>query len=122
MRATVEKAISFDAAHFLPDYAGKCSNMHGHHWVVKLGVEGEIDNSSGMVIDFTILGKFLKEVEDVFDHHLVNNIVDNPTAENIAIYIRNMYLGRDIDLGSRRGLKYIRVWETEDSMAEVGRE
>ena len=26
---------SFDSAHFLKDYEGKCSNIHGHRWTVE---------------------------------------------------------------------------------------
>lgn len=117
MKATVVKRVSFDAAHYLPHYDGKCKNLHGHHWLVELAVNGTVDRETGMVIDFTILKDFLKrEVVDKFDHHHVNNTITNPTAENIAAYI----LGRWNDQsGYTPKLEFIRVWETEDSYAEV---
>lgn len=47
---------SFDSAHFLKDYDGKCANIHGHRWKVLItaGAE-ELSRQSqtrGMVTDF----------------------------------------------------------------------
>ena len=120
IRATVSKRVSFDAAHFLPGYKGKCANMHGHHWVVELGVSGEVDPDTGMVLDFGELNKFLEEkVVERFDHKLVNDVIENPTAEMIADRISASFaLWRDENC-SVVVLKFVRVWETEDSYAEL---
>ena len=122
MKATVVKRVSFDAAHFLPGYVGKCVNLHGHHWVVELGVSGEVDPDTGMVIDFGELNSFLKEkVIERFDHHLVNDVIENPTAENIAGRIKLSWdLWREENCLAVE-LAFLRVWETEDSYAEVSR-
>lgn len=121
MKATVAKRVSFDAAHYLPNYEGKCKNMHGHHWVVELGVEGEVGVETGMVVDFTHLGDFLRGVKKVVDHGLVNDTIPNPTAENIADWVKQCFLA--YQKGNRNlskvRLAFIRVWETEDSYAEV---
>lgn len=110
----VSRKVSFGAAHFLPNYEGKCRNMHGHTWVVELGVKGLV-SKDGMVIDFTRLSSFLEDnVVEVFDHRLVNDIIPNPTAENIALYIKECCGWIGI-AGCR--LAFIKVWETEDSMA-----
>jgi len=121
MRAVVSKRVSFDAAHFLPGYAGKCANIHGHHWVVELGVKGVVDPDTGMVTDFGELSAFLKEkVVERFDHKLVNDIIENPTAENIAGRIVSFFnVWRDENCWVAE-LSFIRVWETEDSYCEVG--
>ena len=46
---------SFDAAHFLAHYEGKCHNIHGHHWIVQLRVCGEALQDTvqerGMLVD-----------------------------------------------------------------------
>ena len=60
---------SFDAAHFLTNYEGKCKNIHGHRWRVILSITGENDN--GMVVDFNIIKKDLKELCDYFDHSFI---------------------------------------------------
>ena len=120
MKMLVSKKMSFDAAHFLPNYPGKCANMHGHHWTVELGVSGEVDPNTGMVIDFGVLDAFLREkVEDRFDHKLVNDIIENPTAENIAARIKLSWdiWGKENCLAVE--LEFIRVWETPDSFAEL---
>lgn len=68
-----EKA--FDSAHFLSNYDGKCSNIHGHTWHVHAEVKSEtlIDsgNYKGMVVDFGDLKNDLKEIVDYFDHALI---------------------------------------------------
>lgn len=66
---------SFDSAHFLKNYEGKCSNIHGHRWRViveiyseKLINEGHL---KGMIVDFGDLKKDLKNIVDGFDHALI---------------------------------------------------
>jgi len=111
----VAKKTSFDAAHWLPGYDGKCANMHGHHWIIEIAVEGEV-GADGMVIDFTELKGFLSEIKETFDHHIINDVITNPTAENIALWIGEKLVNWEsckIDVK----LKWVKVWETENSYA-----
>ncbi|MEF2600873.1 MAG: 6-carboxytetrahydropterin synthase, partial [Fusobacterium mortiferum] len=32
---TLISEASFDSAHFLSGYNGKCKNIHGHRWTIK---------------------------------------------------------------------------------------
>ena len=82
----------FDAAHFLPNYPGKCKEMHGHTWTVEVEVEGEADFLSGMVIDFKDFKYNIEKVIESLDHSLLNNKVNPPTCELIASYIKNAIL------------------------------
>ena len=54
---------SFDSAHFLAGYEGKCRNLHGHRWTVEVEVGGEKlmqdGQTRGMVVDFGDLKKDL---------------------------------------------------------------
>lgn len=66
---------SFDSAHFLSGYEGKCKNIHGHRWKVEIEVKsqtlisgGQLD---GMVIDFGDLKKAVKSMVDIYDHALI---------------------------------------------------
>lgn len=66
---------SFDSAHFLKGYDGKCSNIHGHRWKIKVEVQatnlingGQLD---GMVEDFGVLKKDLRKMIDFYDHSLI---------------------------------------------------
>lgn len=114
----VSRRFSFDAAHFLPNYEGKCKNLHGHHWEVEVACSGEINEDTGMVIDFTKLKEFCESIKEQFDHTCLNEVgFPNPTAENICKFIEaefSLWCGRQ---GVK--LEYIRVWETENSMVEM---
>jgi len=107
MAVTVSRKAHFNAAHRLyrPDWDdkkneeifGKCNNplYHGHNYELIVHITGEIDPSTGYVMDMKILKDLIKtEVEDAFDHKNLNEQVPefanlNPTAENIAVVIWN---------------------------------
>lgn len=66
---------SFDSAHFLANYVGKCGNIHGHRWKVEIEIQantliegGQLD---GMVVDFGDLKKDVKAMVDYYDHALI---------------------------------------------------
>lgn len=83
------KEFGFDSAHYLPNYYGKCERMHGHTYKLQVTVEGKV-GENGLLIDFVILKKIVKErVLDKLDHHLLNDFLEVPSAENVAIWIWN---------------------------------
>ena len=63
---------SFDSAHFLTDYYGKCENLHGHRWRVVVYLEQESLQTDGtmkdMVLDFGVFKRAVREVADSIDH------------------------------------------------------
>ncbi len=63
---------SFDSAHFLTDYYGKCENLHGHRWRVVVYLEQESLQSDGtmkdMVLDFGVFKRAVRAVADSIDH------------------------------------------------------
>ncbi len=63
---------SFDSAHFLTDYYGKCENLHGHRWrvVVYLGQEQlqEEGTMRDMVLDFGVFKREVRALADALDH------------------------------------------------------
>jgi 6-pyruvoyltetrahydropterin/6-carboxytetrahydropterin synthase len=86
MRLDVE--FQFAAAHRLPRYDGPCFRMHGHNYRFFVAVEGEVDPATGMVADFGELKRLVQEhVLARVDHRTLNDILENPTAENIARWI-----------------------------------
>ena len=120
---------TFNAAHRLyrPDWSeekndavyGKCNNpnFHGHNYTLEVWVEGEIDASTGYLMDLKILKTIIQtEIIDRFDHRNLNldcsefaNLI--PTAENIAIVIYEI-------LRNVLDAKYkvsITLWETENN-------
>lgn len=71
----IETSAEFDSAHFLKDYDGKCANIHGHRWLVRITVKAENVKTEGqergMVTDFSTLKKALKEETRRLDHSLI---------------------------------------------------
>lgn len=82
----VKKRLEISAAHQLKlDYVSKCSNLHGHNWIIDVYLRSETLDNNGMVMDFT---EIKEKITKKFDHQIINEIVDfNPTAENLAKYI-----------------------------------
>ena len=80
----------FDAAHNLVNYVGKCSDLHGHRWVVKAEfgpfTEDELDES-GIALDFKDIRLKLGAIIDLYDHKYLNNFFDLPSAEKISLQI-----------------------------------
>lgn len=68
---TVTTESSFDAAHFLAGYDGKCRNLHGHRWKVQIEIAGEDLKEDGMVVDFSDIKKDLKDMAEHLDHCLI---------------------------------------------------
>ncbi len=58
--------IRFSACHFIPRHE-KCSRLHGHSYIVRLRLEGDI-GAEGMIMDFVVLKKALKAMIDELDH------------------------------------------------------
>ena len=120
MTTTIGKTFRFEAAHQLPNHAGKCAQLHGHSYRVDVQVSGEVrpaDGSSGegMVLDFAALKDAWKPIEARVDHRCLNDVLPEmpTTAENIAGWM----------LAQLRvtvpGVCAVRVWETESCWAEA---
>jgi 6-pyruvoyltetrahydropterin/6-carboxytetrahydropterin synthase len=83
----VRRRFEFEAAHHLPGHPGKCRELHGHSYRLIVTMERAIDDRSGMVIDFGDLKRIVKrEVIDLVEHKCLNDLIDNPTAELVAIW------------------------------------
>ena len=71
------KTFTFEMAHALLNYDGKCKNIHGHSYKLEVTVIGQPLSqdghaADGLIIDFGDLKKIVNaEVVDVFDHALV---------------------------------------------------
>jgi 6-pyruvoyltetrahydropterin/6-carboxytetrahydropterin synthase len=84
---TVTRIFTFDSAHFLPGYEGKCADMHGHTYHLHVTVQGPIVLETGMIIDFGSLKSLVgMAVLDVADHKILNYAFPDtyPTAELLA--------------------------------------
>ncbi len=109
----LSKEFTFDAAHNLVKYHGKCEKLHGHTYRLRVVLEGQPD-SEGMILDFCELSDIVKKrVISQLDHSYLNDLIPQPSAENIALWIWH-----EIEEEVRREncvLYEIHVWETATS-------
>jgi 6-pyruvoyltetrahydropterin/6-carboxytetrahydropterin synthase len=88
----------FEAAHFLRGYRGKCENIHGHRYTVRVRIKSANLNEIGLAYDFTDLKRHLADIIAKYDHASLNDIPPfdqiNPSAENIAHEIFNKLKAR----------------------------
>lgn len=132
MKTAVYRKAHFNAAHRLHnplfsdeknrEVFGKCNNpnYHGHNYELIVKIVGEIQPSTGYVIDIKILKDIIKtQIEDRFDHKNLNLDVPefatlNPTAENIAVVIWNIlrsHLDANLEV-------FVILYETERNYVE----
>lgn len=73
----------YDSAHRLPHVpeGHKCGRLHGHTYQLTVFVDGPVDPKTGWVIDFADIQAVVKPWIDYLDHHLINEVIENPTAE-----------------------------------------
>lgn len=127
---------SFDSAHFLAGYDGKCGNLHGHRWTVLLTVQSETlredQQQKGMCVDFAELKKDLRTELDALDHVLIIEqgslrestmkalqeekfqVVEmpfRPTAENFARYFYELFTLKGYPVAK------VEVYETPNNSA-----
>ena len=136
------KEFTFEMAHALPAYEGKCRNIHGHSYRLLVTVQGDVEQTvgaatEGMVIDFRRLKQIVQEnIVDRFDHSLVlprrgydapadslggfaANIVwvdFQPTSENLLLHFAAL-LGDKFPTGAQ--LHSLKLYETATSCAEL---
>jgi 6-pyruvoyltetrahydropterin/6-carboxytetrahydropterin synthase len=87
----IRKSFRFEAAHVLPHHDGKCSRLHGHSYRLDVTLEGPLQDDGparGMVVDFDVLARVVKAgVVGELDHRSLNDLVPNPTCENVIAWI-----------------------------------
>jgi 6-pyruvoyltetrahydropterin/6-carboxytetrahydropterin synthase len=112
----ISQAFHFEAAHALPNAGDghRCQRLHGHSYRVELRLEGPVDPITGFVADFFAIEAAFKPLLERLDHQYLNAIegLENPTAENIAIWIWQKMKIVLPELAS------VIVFETQDCFAE----
>lgn len=111
----IRKQFAFEAAHVLPYHQGKCSRLHGHSYRLDVSVDGPLQSegpATGMVVDFDELARVVRtSVIDALDHRHLNDTIDNPTSENIAVWIWRRLAPQ------LPGLCELTLWETATACA-----
>jgi 6-pyruvoyltetrahydropterin/6-carboxytetrahydropterin synthase len=109
---TVFKKVRIEVAHCLHGHV-RCGQIHGHSMTITVGISGNVNIETGMVMDFNSLKEILqKEIVDRFDHKYLNDVLPIPTAEYFAVYLykRLQSWGLNVAL--------IRIQETDNNYIE----
>lgn len=102
----LEVEFSFSAAHRLPYYDGPCFRMHGHNYKLQVVITGKPDPRTGMILDFEDIRRIVeKELLAKVDHQTLNDVLENPTAENLVVWAWQR-LKSELP-----GLRELRLWE-----------
>jgi 6-pyruvoyltetrahydropterin/6-carboxytetrahydropterin synthase len=105
---------------------GKCVSPygHGHNYVLRVTLSGQVDPCTGMVINIKELDRILKEVSGEFDHKFIN--LDHPafhdripTTENLASYMRDRIEGTLHAENGARNLSRLTLYEEPTLWADV---
>lgn len=114
---------TFAAGHALRGYKGKCENVHGHNYRVRVTLEGERLNPIGLLYDFVDLKRLMKDIIEYWDHRFINDLppfdVINPTAENMAKWFFEQVRQRLDAAPSEVPVRVteVVVWETDANIA-----
>lgn len=134
---TVIREFTFEAAHWLPHYEGMAGDLHGHTYKLEIGLRGNVDPETGMIVDFSLLDEHVKEsILHHVQHACLNNLeevhkfpYEMPTIENIVLWIVNRLINditrnkldcikRNVPINTTIDLVLVRLWETPQQCAE----
>jgi 6-pyruvoyltetrahydropterin/6-carboxytetrahydropterin synthase len=111
----------FAAAHNLRGYKGKCEDLHGHNYKVRVTVAGQELDSVGLLCDFVQVKKAIRDVIRTLDHKYLNELspfdVINPSAENIARHIFDETSKLMLPQPNGAAISTVTVWETDSTFA-----
>jgi 6-pyruvoyltetrahydropterin/6-carboxytetrahydropterin synthase len=109
----------FAAAHQLTMVGEKCENLHGHNWKVEVYVRGEKTDNAGVLMDFGIIKKDVREIMAMLDHKYLNELEyfqqGQPSSENIAYFVATE-LQKRID-NQAVSISKVTAWESDDAAA-----
>ena len=109
----------FAAAHQLTMVGAKCENMHGHNWKIEVYVSGEKTDKAGVLVDFGVIKKHVREIMALLDHKYLNELDyfqhQQPSSENIAYFVATELQKRFDNQAAR--VSRVTAWESEDACA-----
>jgi 6-pyruvoyltetrahydropterin/6-carboxytetrahydropterin synthase len=114
-RYNLKILTDFAAAHYLRNYEGVCSRLHGHNWKVEVNVTASALDAVGMGVDFKVIKDATRALIGQLDHYNLNDLPPfdriNPTAENIAAYLYTE-LGKALNDDTVK-VSAVTLWETD---------
>lgn len=146
---TITRKLEFDAGHRIPDHRSQCRNIHGHRYVLEITLAGDLVDTvgapdRGMVMDFAYVKALAnRHLVDEWDHAFLvyegdtvvrdflatlpghkTVVLDRiPTVENLAaVAFERLADVYDAHYGVNLRLVRVRLYETPNCWAEVGRD
>ena len=116
----ISRNYGFEAAHYIPNHKGLCKHLHGHSYTGKVTIAGINLDVMGMVMDYGDLKVIIQdEIEKKFDHAMLNDTFQTPTAEVMVLAFFNAL--KDKLTIEHPGVRLVDVTlkETADSEAAV---
>jgi len=91
MKVRLSRTFSFEASHRL-DHLGvehPCYNLHGHSYRVEIEVYGEVDETTGFLIDYSEIAKIVRSIVKRLDHTHLNDVEGLPltSTEHIGRWL-----------------------------------
>jgi 6-pyruvoyltetrahydropterin/6-carboxytetrahydropterin synthase len=112
---------TFSSGHALRGYKGKCENVHGHNYKLRVTLEGPQLDSIGLLYDFTHLKRVIREIVGGVDHKFLNDLapfdVLNPSAENLAKYFYDETARQMKAMPEGARVTSVTIWETDTTSA-----
>lgn len=112
---------TFAAAHNLRNYKGKCEDLHGHNYKLRVVLSANELDSTGLLYDFVNLKQVIRSIIASLDHKYLNELAPfdklNPSAENLARYIYDQAARQLPGSPNGAGIASVTVWETETTAA-----
>jgi len=112
---------TFSSGHALRGYKGKCENVHGHNYKVRVTLAGPELDSIGLLYDFVHLKQAIQGVIRTLDHRFLNDFAPfdtmNPSAENIARHIYEEISKQMKTVENGAAISHVTVWETDVTSA-----
>ncbi|HXC30979.1 MAG TPA: 6-carboxytetrahydropterin synthase QueD [Verrucomicrobiae bacterium] len=112
---------TFSAGHALRGYRGKCENVHGHNYKVRVLLEGPGLDSTGLLCDFTHLKHVVRGIVAGVDHKFLNDQAPfdaiNPSAENLAKFFYDETARQMNALPAGARIASVTIWETDTTSA-----
>jgi 6-pyruvoyltetrahydropterin/6-carboxytetrahydropterin synthase len=63
--------LVFASAHFITFAGHRCEPLHGHNYRVAVTLEGELEEESWYVVDFSVLKRIMRRLCDEIDHKVL---------------------------------------------------
>ncbi len=119
MMYELKVVTKFAAAHQLTMVGSKCENMHGHNWKIEVYVKGQKTDEAGVLVDFGIIKKHVREIMSMLDHKYLNELEyfqqSQPSSENIAFFVATE-LQKKID-NQTVSVSRVTAWDSDDAGA-----